>query len=153
MKRADLWSHTKPALEHQPSLERMKLMLNDSSASVREPHANQHVNQRTNTANNGNAPKPSDLSELKRQAQAIVNEKSIDPDSRKIISYALLIDDPWLPELVRRMDVGENITEPLEYTRLEYPQLEYPRAVAVVEDIARAETCNEEKVEELAEII
>ena len=40
-------------------------------------------------------------------------------------------------------DAGENIAEPLEY----------PRAVAVVEDIARAETCNEEKVEELAEII
>src|SRR5690348_6112196 len=40
-------------------------------------------------------------------------------------------------------DAGENIAEPLEY----------PRAVAVVKDNARAETCNEEKVEELAEII
>ena len=128
-------------------------MLNDSSATAREPHANQHVNQTTNTANNGKDPKPSDLSDLKRRAQAIVNDKSIDPDSRKIISYALLIDDPWLSELVRNLDAGENdagenIAEPLEYARLEYP-----RAVAVVEDIARAETCNEEKVEELAEII
>ena len=138
-------------------------MLNDSSASVREhsPHANEHVTQTTNPANNGTGPnpsdstdaRPSDVDAIKRRAQAIVNDKSVDPDSRAIISYALRIDDPWLPELVRRMDVGENIAEPLEYTRLEYPQLEYPRAVAVVEDLSREETCNEEKVEELAEII
>src|SRR5690349_13572901 len=42
----------------------------------------------------------------------------------------------------------------LEHCRpLEYLRLEYPRVAAVVEDIARAETCNEEKIEELAEII
>ena len=126
-------------------------MLNHSSASVREqsPHANEHVSQPTNPAN-GTGPKSSDIGPrpnnvdaLKRRAEAIVNDKSIEPDSRKIISYALLIDDPWLPELVRNLGAGENIAEPFEY----------PRAVAVVEDIARAETCNEEKVEELAEII
>jgi len=112
-------------------------MLNHSSASVREqsPHANEHVTETIIS--------PTTDSALKRRAQAIVNDKSIDPDSRKIISYALLIDDPWLHELVRNLDTGENIVEPFEY----------PRAVAVVEDIARAETCNEEKVEELAEII
>ena len=116
-------------------------MPNHSSAIVREqsPHANQTINPSDNSSD----PKPSDVSDLKRRAQAIVNDKSIDPDSRKIISYALLIDDPWLPELVRSVDAGENIAEPFEY----------PRAVAVIEDIVRAETCNEEKVEELAEII
>ena len=139
-------------------------MLNHSSATVREqsPHADQHVNQTTKPAKNGSGPanndsgstpsnigpERSDLGDLKRRAQAIVNDNSIDPDSRKIISYALLIDDPWLPELVRGVDAGENIAEPLEY-----PRLGYPRVVAVVEDIARAETCNEEKIEELAEII
>jgi len=130
-------------------------MLNHSSASVREqsPHANEHLTQTTNPETNGTDSRPNNVDALKERAQAIVNDQSIDTDSRKIISYALLIDDPWLPELVRRMDVGENITEPLEYTRVEYPQLEYPRAVAVVEDIARAETCNEEKIEALAEII
>src|SRR5690348_776444 len=143
MKRADSCYNTKSTLEHQPSVERMKLMLNDSSATVREPHANEHVTQITKPATNLTDPKPSDLGDLKCRAQAIVNDKSIDSDSRKIISYALLIDDPWLPELVRGVDAGENIAEPFEY----------PRAAAVVEDIARAETCNEEKVEELAEII
>jgi hypothetical protein len=130
----------------------MKPMLNHSSATVREqtPHANEDVTQTTKPAtngtdfsNNGTGPKPSDLSDLKRRAQAIINDKSIDPNSRKIISYALLINDPWLPELVRNLGVGENIAEPSEYSR----------AAAVVEDLARAETCNEEKVEELASII
>ena len=125
-------------------------MVKDSSASVREesPHANQHVTKTINRANNVTSSRPSVLSDLKRRALAIVNDKSIDPDSRKIVSYALLIDDPWLPEIVRNVDAGENIAEPIEH-----PRLEYPRAVAVVEDIARAETCNEEKVEALAEII
>src|SRR5690349_22583612 len=123
----------------------MKLMLNHSSASVREqsPHANEHLTQTTNPETNGTDSRPNNVDALKCRAQAIVNDKSIDSDSRKIISYALLIDDPWLPELVRGVDAGENIAEPFEY----------PRAAAVVEDIARAETCNEEKIEELAEII
>ena len=64
-------------------------MLNDSSATVREPHANEHVTQTINPATNGTDPKPNDVDAHKRRAQAIVNDKSIDPDSRKIISYAL----------------------------------------------------------------
>ena len=109
-------------------------MLNDSSASVREqsPHANTHLTETTKPETNFTDSRPNNVDALKERAQAIVNDKSIDPDSRAIISYALQIDDPWLPELVRRMDVGENITEPLEYTRLEYP-----RAAAVVEDLSR----------------
>jgi hypothetical protein len=55
----------------------------------------------------------------------------------------LQIDDPWLSELVRSVDAGENFAE----------SIDYPRAAAVVEDMSREETCNEEKVEELAEII
>jgi len=120
-------------------------MLNHSSASVREqsPHANEHLTETTKPETNGTDSRPNNVDALKRRAQAIVNDKSIDPDSRAIVRYALRIDDPWLPELVRNLDAGENIAEPFDY----------PRAVAVVEDIARAETCNEEKVEELAEII
>jgi len=117
--------------------------------NIAQACANNHLTQTntsTQTANpatNGTDSRPNNVDALKRRAQAIVNDKSIDPDSRAIISYALQIDDPWLPELVRRMDVGENITE----------SLNYPRAVAVIEDMSREETCNEEKIEELAEII
>src|SRR5690349_15781893 len=123
----------------------MKLMLKDSSASVRDqsPHANDHLIQTTNPATNVADCRPSNVDGLKRRAQAVVNDKSIDPDSRAIISYALQIDDPWLPELVRSVDAGENIAEPFGYSP----------AAAVVEDPFRMETCNEEKVEELAEII
>ena len=72
-------------------------MLNDSSASVREqsPHATEYLTETTKPETNGTDSRPSNVDALKRRARAIVNDKSIDPDSRKIISYALLIDDPW----------------------------------------------------------
>ena len=66
-------------------------MANHSSATVREtPHVNQ--TSRTNTIVNA----------LKQRAQAVLNDKSIDPQSRAIIRYALEINDPWLARLVRR---------------------------------------------------
>ena len=74
-------------------------MANHSSASVREtPHSNRI--SRTNTIVNA----------LKRRAQAVLNDKSIDPQSRAIIRYAMEINDPWLAELVRRADAGEAIS-------------------------------------------
>jgi len=73
-------------------------MANHSSASVREmPHVNQTT--RTNTL----------VSALTRRAQAILNDRSIDPQSRAIIRYALEVNDPWLAELVRRADAGDAI--------------------------------------------
>ena len=58
-------------------------------------HANQ--TSRTNTIANA----------LKRRAQAVLNDKSIDPQSRAIIRYAMEINDPWLARLVRRAEAGE----------------------------------------------
>ena len=74
-------------------------MANHSSASVREhtPHA-------TNTIMNA----------VKRRAQAVLNDKSIDPQSRAIIRYAMEINDPWLAELVRRADADEAIIDALD---------------------------------------
>ena len=46
---------------------------------------------------------------LKRRAQSITNDKSIDAQTRAIIRYGLEINDPWLPELVRCVDAGETI--------------------------------------------
>jgi hypothetical protein len=78
-------------------------MANDSSATVREhtPHAIRTT--RTNTIINA----------LKRRAQAVLKDKSIDPQSRAIIRYALEINDPWLARLVRRADAGETIVDTL----------------------------------------
>jgi len=97
-------------------------MANHSSASVREhtPHVTQ---TRNNTIMNA----------LKRRAQAVINDKSIDPQSRAIIRYALEISDPWLADLVRRADAGEEIVvtaEPDETSEI-----------------------NDEKIEELTELI
>ena len=76
-------------------------MANDSSATLREhtPHVNQ--TSRTNTIMNA----------LKRRAQAVLNDESIDAQSRAIIRYALEINDPWLAKLVRRADAGESIVD------------------------------------------
>ena len=75
-------------------------MANHSSATVREtPHVNQ--TSRTNTIVNA----------LRQRAQAVLNDRSIDPQSRAIIRYALEINDPWLAELVRRADAGETLVD------------------------------------------
>jgi len=50
---------------------------------------------------------------LKRRALSIINDKSIDAQSRVIIRYGLEINDPWLPDLVRSVDAGEKIIDNL----------------------------------------
>jgi hypothetical protein len=78
----------------------MTIMANHSSATVREtPHVNQTLG--TNPIVNA----------LKQRAQAVLNDRSIDPESRAIIRYALETNDPSLAELVRRADAGETIVD------------------------------------------
>lgn len=75
-------------------------MLNLNSAPLREetPHSI-----------NGNSATISDA--LKRRAQAVINDKSIDAHTRAIIRYGLEINDPELPELIRCADNGESILD------------------------------------------
>lgn len=54
---------------------------------------------------------------LKRRAQSVINDKSIDAETRLIIRYGLEINDPCLPELVRRVDAGENILDNLNISQ------------------------------------
>jgi len=51
---------------------------------------------------------------LRRRAQAVINDSSIDPQWRVIVRYALEINDPWLADLVRRADAGETIIESID---------------------------------------
>ena len=44
-----------------------------------------------------------------------MNDKSVDPQSRAILRYALEINDPWLARLVRRVDAGEPIGDSLDF--------------------------------------
>ena len=99
-------------------------MANDSSATVR--HNTPHVT-RTNTIMNA----------LKQRAQAVLNDKSIDPQSRAIIRYALETNDPWLARLVRRADAGEDLIAAIDSQKLENDE----------------DHSSEEKIGALAEII
>lgn len=103
-------------------------MVNHSSASVREhtPHLNQTT--RTNTIVNA----------LKRRAQAVLNDKSIDAQSRAVIRYALETNDPWLAELVRRADAEEDVFENLQSIATNEDDSSYEKITALTEMICRA---------------
>src|SRR5689334_19701691 len=51
---------------------------------------------------------------LRQRAQSIINDTSIDATSRTIIRYALEINDPTLPELLRRLYAGEAIVDEVD---------------------------------------
>ena len=97
------------------------------SATVREtPHVNQ--TSRTNTIMNA----------LRRRAQSVLNDRSIDPQTRAIIRYALEINDPWLAQLVRRADAGEPLTDTIDFLQTSHTD---------------EDDSSEEKIQALAEII
>ena len=75
---------------------------------------------------------------LRRRAQAVINDTSIDPQWRSIVRYALEISDPWLADLVRRADAGEAIIEAIDFS--ETPD-------------NNDDDSSEEKIDALAEII
>ena len=47
------------------------------------------------------------MNALKQRAQAVLNDESLDEQSRATLRHALETNDPWLAELVRREDAGE----------------------------------------------
>ena len=75
---------------------------------------------------------------LRRRAQSVIYDRSIDPQWRSIIRYALEISDPLLPDLVRRADAGEKIIETTEFAQTQESD---------------EDDSHEEKIEALAEII
>ncbi|HET6977212.1 MAG TPA: hypothetical protein VFI24_12865 [Pyrinomonadaceae bacterium] len=81
-------------------------MASHSSATVRE-HTPRIINAVTNKTLNQT--QMSDV--LRRRAESVVNDKSIDNGSRAIIRYALEINDPILSELVLRVEDGECIVD------------------------------------------
>ena len=48
---------------------------------------------------------------VRRRAQSLINDRTIDASGRIWIRYALEINDPALPELVRRADAGEVVLD------------------------------------------
>jgi len=99
-------------------------MANHSSATVREetPHVN-HVSISV---------------ALKRRAQSVINNKSIDAGTRAIIRYGLETNDPWLAELVRRADAGETIIDNLNITEADEDDSSEAKIEALAEMICQA---------------
>lgn len=81
-------------------------MLNHSSAVEREetPHATNPTQNNTPTAR-------CIAVAYRRRAESVIRDTSIDIQSRALIRYALETQDPWLAELVRRVDAGESLID------------------------------------------
>lgn len=77
-------------------------MESHSSATARQ-HTPHRIS-RTNTIMNA----------LKERALAVLNDKSIDPQDRAVIRYAMETHDPWLARLVRRAEAGEEVAQNLQ---------------------------------------
>jgi hypothetical protein len=115
----------------------MKIMATHSSAGMREqtPHGKNSTNRSTtNPTNNHNNQTNSQISEaLKRRAQSVINDKSVDAETRAIVRYGLEINDPCLPELLRRADAGETLVD-----NLHVPPTDEEKIETLAEMICRA---------------
>ena len=80
-------------------------MASDTSATLHEqtPHAKKTTRTIINV--------------LRQRAEAILKDTSIDAESRAIIRYGLETNDPWLAELVSRVDAGENIAKSFDFSQ------------------------------------
>ena len=76
---------------------------------------------------------------VRRRAQSLIKDGSLDAESIALIRYGLEINDPQLPELVRRADAGERNLSTLD--------------LSAMPDATYEDDATEEKIETLAEII
>ena len=108
-------------------------MVTHSSASVRE-QASHSINPITNNTFKIN----SNRDEVRRRAWSLLRDKSLDEGSRSLIGYALEIDDPALPELVRRAEAGESVTDNIAAANKLEDHLTEQRVDTLAEMICRA---------------
>jgi hypothetical protein len=106
----------------------MTIMTTHTSATALEETP--HITETTRTINISEA--------LRRRARSLINDRSVDAESRALIRYGLEINDPCLAELVRRVDAGESIADALERSKISETD---------------QDDSSEERVEALAEII
>ena len=76
-------------------------MVNHSSAT---PHVSKSTNLCISNA-------------LRRRAQSVIEDRSVDAQSRAVIRYGLETNDPRLAELVRRVDAGETIVDTVDFSQ------------------------------------
>ena len=104
-KRADLCGNTRSTLDLNPFNQGVEIMVKDSSATALEetPHQTETTQITISDA-------------LRRRARVLINDRLIDPQWRDIIRDALEINDPSLPDLVRRVDAGERIIHTTDFS-------------------------------------
>ena len=81
-------------------------MASHSSATTRE-----HTLHTINSSTNNTLRKIPVNDALRRRAESVIQDTSIDATSRAIIRYALEINDPMLSKLVQRIEDGEYIVD------------------------------------------
>lgn len=88
-------------------------MLNVNSAAERKetPHS---INSNQNDASGFNRCIAIAYS---RRAESVIKDASVDAQTRFVIRYALETADPWLPELLRRVDAGESLFDATDLTQ------------------------------------
>ena len=78
---------------------------------------------------------------LKRRAQSVMKDRSLDPQWRTIIRAALELNDPCVAEFLNRAEAGENIGDTFESLRTPVPSEDdstLRKVEAVAEIISRA---------------
>jgi hypothetical protein len=83
----------------------MKIVVNHNSAAEREetPHSNKSGQKKARKL------EQTVSVALKRRARSVMKDRSVDAQSRAMIRYGLETNDPWLAELVRRVDAGQSL--------------------------------------------
>ena len=94
-------------------------MLNDSSAVERKenPHVTDSTQNNNSTSNNTLGFNRCIAVAYSRRAESVINDRSIDAQTRAIIRYALETADPWLAELLRRVDAGESLIDAPDFSQ------------------------------------
>ena len=94
-------------------------MLNHSSAAEREenPHATNSTQNNNSTSNNSLGFNRCIAVAYSRRAESVIKDTSIDAQTRAIIRYALETADPWLAELLRRVDAGESLVNTVDFSQ------------------------------------
>jgi len=107
------------------------MTMHGSATALEEtPHAIETNTTEANTTSISDA--------LRRRAESVINDSSIDPRWRAVVRYALEINDPWLADLVRRADDDEPIIDTIDFS---------------LEPVAGKDDSSEEKIELLTQII
>ena len=104
-------SATRKEIPHVTKSTRNKTINLKGRGTEREetPHANKSTRNKAHRANGKS--KTAISNAIRRRAQAVINDSSIDAPTRAIIRYGLETNDPLLAELVRRVEAGETIIE------------------------------------------